>query len=57
MIAVLAACALGSVQPVLAQTYDPSASREVYDFTPFDDSVLLNLFYDAQQNGRQYPTL
>ena len=57
MIAVLAACALGSVQPVLAQTYDPSASREVYDFTPFDDSVLLNLFYDAQQDGRQYPTL
>ena len=57
MIAVLAACALGSVQPVFAQTYDPSASREVYDFTPFDDSVLLNLFYDAQQDGRQYPTL
>lgn len=56
MITALVAWTLGNVQPVLAQTYDPSASREVFDFAPFDDSTLLNLFYEAQQNGRQFPT-
>ncbi|MBR1468686.1 MAG: endo-beta-N-acetylglucosaminidase [Prevotella sp.] len=44
-----------NVQTAKAQ-YDPSASRELFDFTPFNDGVLLNLFYNAQQAGRQYPT-
>ena len=44
-----------TVQTAKAQ-YDPSASRELFDFTPFTDSGLLNLFYEAQQAGRQYPT-
>lgn len=43
------------VQTAKAQ-YDPSASREIFDFAPFTDSGLLNLFYNAQQAGRQYPT-
>ena len=44
-----------NVQTAKAQ-YDPSASREIFDFAPFTDGNLLNLFYDAQQAGRQYPT-
>lgn len=43
------------VQTAKAQ-YDPSASREIFDFEPFTDSGLLNLFYNAQQAGREYPT-
>ena len=44
-----------TVQTAKAQ-YDPSASRELFDFSPFTDSGLLNLFYNAQQAGREYPT-
>ena len=51
----LAALLTGSVQTTRAQ-YDPSASREIFDFSPFSDSGLLNLFYNAQQAGREYPT-
>lgn len=51
----LAALFTGSVQTAQAQ-YDPSASREIFDFSPFSDSGLLNLFYNAQQAGREYPT-
>ena len=54
-IIVLAALFTGSVQTAQAQ-YDPSASREIFDFSPFSDSGLLNLFYNAQQAGREYPT-
>ncbi len=42
-------------QPAAAQ-YDPSASTEIFDLSPFSDSKMLNLFYDALQKGRQYPT-
>ena len=47
---------LGSAQPAAAQEYDASASREIFDFSPFTDSGILNLFYNAQQAGREVPT-
>ncbi len=43
--------------PTAAQAqYSPSASSEIFDFSPFGDEAMLNLFYDALQQGRQYPT-
>lgn len=52
----LAALAIGSFQTIQAQDYDPSASRELFDFTPFTDRGILDLFYNAQQAGRDVPT-
>ncbi|MBP3784990.1 MAG: T9SS type A sorting domain-containing protein [Bacteroidaceae bacterium] len=47
----LSLCALGfSAIPTV------QAQNEVYDFTPFSDSNFLELFYNAQQAGREYPT-
>ena len=54
-IALVLAC-FGYTQNAQAQEYDPSASKELFDFSPFNETKLLNLFYDAQQQGRQYPT-
>ena len=54
-IALVLAC-FGYIQNAQAQEYDPSASKELFDFSPFNETKLLNLFYDAQQQGRQYPT-
>lgn len=51
-----AALALGALSDVRAQEFDASASREIFDFSPFTDSGILNLFYNAQQAGREYPT-
>lgn len=43
--------------PTAAQAqYSPSASSEIFDFSPFGDEAMLNLFYNALQQGRQYPT-
>ena len=56
LVSALAALAFGNVQPVQAQEYDASASREIFDFSPFSDSGLLNLFYKVQQDGREVPT-
>ena len=50
----MAALLLG-VTSAFAQ-YSPSASTEVFKFSPFNDSNLLTLFYNALQDGRQYPT-
>ncbi|MBQ8968467.1 MAG: endo-beta-N-acetylglucosaminidase [Bacteroidaceae bacterium] len=36
--------------------YGPSASTDVFNFSPFNDSNLLTLFYNALQDGRQFPT-
>lgn len=43
--------------PAVAQEYAPSATSEIYDFAGFSDSNLLDLFYKALQNGRNYPTM
>ena len=55
LIAIALLC-IGQVQKAQAQEYDPSASKELFNFSPFNETVLLNLFYEAQQQGRQYPT-
>lgn len=34
----------------------PTASKEIYDWTPFDDVKMVNLFEKAIQKGREYPT-
>lgn len=34
-----------------------SSDEEVYDFSGFGDEALLNLFYNALQQGRNYPTM
>ena len=55
LLLVAALCATST--PAQAQgDYSPSASRELFDFSPFTDSGMLNLFFEAQQQGRQYPT-
>jgi len=57
LLSALAACFFGQVQTTRAQdSYDPSASREIFDFSPFGESAILSLFYNAQQTGREYPT-
>ena len=57
LLSALAACFFGQVQTTRAQdSYDPSASREIFDFSPFGESAILSLFYNAQQAGREYPT-
>ena len=53
--ALLSCSALTS--PVAAQDYAPSASTEVYDFSGWDEQKILDLFYNALQQGRNYPTL
>lgn len=45
---------------VVAQTgsdYAASASDKLFTFDKFNEEVMLNLFYEAQQKGRKYPTL
>lgn len=53
-LSVIAAFCFGSVQ---AQEYDPSASRDIFDFSHFGESTVLDLFYKAQQAGREFPTI
>ena len=42
---------------MMAQGYSPTATRDVYDFSGFGDQQLLDLFYNALQQGRNYPTM
>ncbi len=41
---------------IMAQDTSPTATRDVYDFSGFGDKQLLDLFYNALQQGRNYPT-
>ena len=50
----LAALALSSMS-AFAQ-FAPSSETDVYDLSKFGDNIL-DLFYDALQDGRKYPTL
>lgn len=52
--ALLFGASLGT--PVMAQ-YAESATDKVYDFSGFTDEKMLNLFYNALQQGRNYPTM
>ena len=52
-----AVCCLSWGTPVMAEgDIPPSASTELFDFTPFNDREMLELFLTAQENGRKYPT-
>lgn len=54
----VAVLALGTwCTPVAAQSISPTASTEIYDFAGFGDEALLDLFYNALQNGRSVPTM
>ncbi len=53
-LSLVAVFSFGTVQ---AQDYDASASREIFDFSHFGESTVLDLFYKAQQAGREYPTV
>lgn len=46
-------CALPSM--LMAQT-SPTASKNIFDWTPFEDVKMVELFYQAIKNGRNYPT-
>lgn len=56
LLCVAAACCLTWGSPVMAQDIPESASTELFDFTPFTDQKMLDLFYEAEQQGRNYPT-
>lgn len=53
---VAAMCCLSWGVPAAADV-PPTASTEIFDFTPFQDKIMLDLFYEALQEGRQYPTM
>lgn len=50
----LAGMLSGSFVPAFAA--DDTTSSSVYDFSGFSDTKLMQLFYNAYQNGRKYPT-
>ncbi|MCI7310281.1 MAG: endo-beta-N-acetylglucosaminidase, partial [Prevotella sp.] len=55
---ILGACLAGTV-PVQAQgEMSPTSTSTIYDFAGYNESKILNLFYDVLKNkGRNYPTL
>ena len=56
LIILIAMRGIGGGSVAAQDSYAPSASRNIFDFAPFTDSGMLNLFYEAQRQGRQYPT-
>lgn len=57
-LAFIGVTALGMPMVANAQTdYSPTADKEVFDFSGFTDMNMLELFYNALQQGRNYPTL
>lgn len=42
--------------PVKVIGESPTASKEIYNWEPFNDAKMLNLFYEALKKGRNYPT-
>ena len=54
IVALLCGASFGT--PAQAQ-YAESATDQVYDFSGFTDKGMLDLFYNALQQGRNYPTL
>ena len=55
----LAFAALLTSTPIsgFAQQQSETASTDIYDFSKFDEKLLLDLFVTAQENGRKYPTV
>lgn len=57
IIGAMVCCAvMGTPGTAMSQEMSETATKEVYDFSGFVDVDLLNLFYDALQQGRKYPT-
>ena len=57
LLSTLAMAAFMSAMPsVNAFAADDTTSNAVYDFSGFNDVNLINLFYQAYQDGRKYPT-
>lgn len=54
-VALMFGASLGT--PAMAQDYAASATSKIYDFSGFSDKNMLELFYNALQQGRNYPTL
>lgn len=58
--AALALLCAGALSPsaaaLHAQEMSPTATTDVYDFSNYSPETLLDLFYNALQDGRQYPT-
>lgn len=59
VLASLALAALLTSTPIsgFAQQQSETASTDIYDFSKFDEKLLLDLFVTAQENGRKYPTV
>lgn len=53
--AMVCCAAIGAPNIAVSQE-SPTATKEVYDFSKFVDTKLMDLFYTALQNGRKYPT-
>lgn len=53
-----AICGLLAASPLTvgAQTYSASSSTELFNFSQFSSTNLLDLFYQVYQDGRKYPT-
>lgn len=49
-------CLAGYVQAQDGPDYPESASTEIFDFTPWNEGKILELFVTAIENGRKYPT-
>ncbi|MDD6437812.1 MAG: endo-beta-N-acetylglucosaminidase, partial [Prevotella sp.] len=56
---IAAFCGLLAAAPSTAgaQTYDASSSTELFNFKSFSSTNLLQLFYNVNQKGRQFPTV
>lgn len=55
LLGLLALFCSGVFMPSTAQM-SPTASKDIYDWTPFQDVQMVELFYQAIQEGRNYPT-
>ena len=49
-------CGGALTMPAMAQDYSPTATSDIYNFSKFKDETLLDLFYEAMQKGRNFPT-
>ena len=43
--------------PIMAQEMSPTSTDQIYDFSGWDEQKILDLFYNALQQNRQFPTL
>lgn len=54
---VLGACLTGTLPSIAQATMSPTATSTIYDFSGYNESKVLNLFYDVLKKGRNYPTI